>query len=110
MVEQSGCGALRSLVLAQDPVGETGGQERELDNRRMLFFGFAPGAMSSRMLVPASRSGKTLANTEALDHARHYSTPVRRVTADPGSIAPMPHDMQAQTGAWLELRNEWRSL
>lgn len=105
MVEQSGCGELRWLVLAQDPVGEVGGQERELDNRRMLFFGFAPGAMSSRV----SRIGKTLANTEALDHARHYSTPVRRVTADPGSIAPMPHDMQAQTGAWPELRNEWRS-
>ena len=106
MVEQSGCGELRWLVLAQDPVGEVGGQERELDNRRMLFFGFASGAMSSR----ASRIGKALASTEALDHARHYSTPVRRVKADPGSIAPMPHDMQAQTGAWLELPNEWRSL
>ena len=106
MIEQSGCGELRWLVLARDPVGEVGGQERELDNRRMLFFGFAPGAMSSR----ASRICKTLANAEALDHARRYSTPVRRVTADPGSIAPMPHDMQAQTGAWLELRNEWRSL
>lgn len=37
--------------LAQDPVGEVGGQERASDSRRILYFGFAPGAMSSRMLV-----------------------------------------------------------
>ena len=60
--------------------------------------------------VPASRISKTVANTEALEHAQHYSTPVRPVAPYSGSIAPVPRDLKPQPGAWIEPRNVWRSL